>query len=259
MSKKKIVLLDEKYSKPVKTKKAKTSDSDLRISDTIRAKMKKANHRFHAEDNVSEFINKQDKKLLLDEATLAFEKFLDALLIDREDDPNSQDTARRVAKMYFNEVMRGRYDKSPKITTFPNENKHNIIGFEGLQLCKAEIRSVCSHHHQPVIGNAFIGVLPGRKLVGLSKFIRIAQFLSRRGTLQESLTKQIAHAVADASETDDVAVMIVARHGCCENRGVGVSNSTVRTSYLLGKFGSDSGLLRQEFLAYIAMDNGKSL
>ena len=130
--------------------------SEKNLSQVIREQMRKQNKRFWAGDNVSDFILEEDKNILIDEATVAFEGVLDALLIDRENDPNSKGTARRLAKMYFNEIMSGRYEDAPDATAFPNDSDDR---YDGMLVVRSELKSMCSHHHQPVSGVAYIGIL----------------------------------------------------------------------------------------------------
>ena len=165
------------------------------VSETIRNNLKNNNKRFWAGDNISEYITEENKEALIDEATRAFEGVLDTLLIDRENDPNSKGTARRLAKMYYNEIMAGRYDPAPDATAFPNDSEDR---YEGMLVVRSELRSMCSHHHQPVSGVAYIGIIAAQKLIGLSKYTRIAQWCSRRGTLQEELANDIAREIMKA-------------------------------------------------------------
>jgi GTP cyclohydrolase I len=130
------------------------------------------NKRYWAGDNISEYIFKGEKDILIDEATEAFESVLDRLIIDRHNDPNSQDTARRLAKMYYNELLSGRYNPMPNATAFPN---HIDDGYKGMLVVRSELKSVCSHHHQPVGGVAYIGIIAADTLIGLSKYTRIAR------------------------------------------------------------------------------------
>lgn len=205
----------------------------MSISDIIKGRIKRANARFYACDNVSEFINPDEKDELILELTDKFEGVLDSLIIDTENDPNSKGTAKRLAKMYVHELMSGRFDKAPGCTAFPNDGQ-NI--YKGMLVVRAEIKSMCSHHHQPVWGLCFIGIIPGKKVIGLSKYIRIAQWYARRGQLQEELTVQIANHIMDATESKDVAVYVEASHGCCSFRGVNAFNSATQTSVVHGEF-----------------------
>ena len=215
----------------------------------IRSKMKREGRRFWAGDNISEYMSDAVKEKLIDEATVAFEGVLDALLIDRENDPNSKGTARRLAKMYFNEIMAGRYEPSPDATAFPNDSADR---YEGMLVVRSELRSMCSHHHQPVTGVAYIGIIAANKLIGLSKYTRIAQWCARRGTLQEELCIDIANEIMAATSSKDVAVYIQATHGCCENRGIMAHSSLTQTTVLKGAFKND-GDTKKEFFDNIKL------
>ena len=218
--------------------------SKYKVSETIRNNLKASNKRFWAGDNISEYITEENKELLIDEATDAFQQVLDTLLIDRETDPNSQGTARRLAKMYFNEIMAGRYDPAPDATAFPNDSEDR---YEGMLVVRSELRSMCSHHHQPVAGVAYIGIIAANKLIGLSKYTRIAQWCARRGTLQEELANDITREIAKATGSDNVAVYIQATHGCCENRGIMAHSSLTQTTVLTGAFKLDPNTKKEFF------------
>ena len=219
------------------------------LHDTIRFQMKRQGKRFWAGDNISEYVDEEQKAVLIDEATQAFEKVLDCLLIDRETDPNSKGTARRLAKMYFNEIMAGRYDPIPSATAFPNDSADR---YEGMLVVRSELRSMCSHHHQPVTGVAYIGILAAEKLIGLSKYTRIAQWCARRGTLQEELCNDIAREIAKATGSKDIGVYIQATHGCCENRGIMAHSSLTQTTVLRGAFKFDPAV-KKEFMDNIKL------
>ena len=214
------------------------------LADVIRFKMKRDKKRFWAGDNISEYVSEEMKHKLIDEATEAFELVLDRLLIDRENDPNSQGTARRLAKMYFNEIMSGRYDPNPDATAFPNDSEER---YEGMLVVRSELRSMCSHHHQPVVGVAYIGIIAANKLIGLSKYTRIAQWCARRGTLQEELANDIAREIMKATGAKDVGVYIQATHGCCENRGIMAHSSLTQTTVLKGAFKDDQSTKKEFF------------
>ena len=211
--------------------------------------MRRNGKRFWAGDNISEFIDDKMKEQLIDETTLAFEKVLDCLLIDRENDPNSKGTARRLAKMYFNEIMAGRYEPAPDATAFPNDSEDR---YEGMLVVRSELRSMCSHHHQPVVGVAYIGIIAAEKLIGLSKYTRIAQWCARRGTLQEELCNDIAREIQQVTNARDLGVYIQATHGCCENRGIMAHSSLTQTTVLKGAFKDDHGT-KKEFFDNIKM------
>ena len=219
------------------------------LSQVIRQRLHNDGKRFWAGDNISEYIAESDKEHLINEATEAFETVLDSLLIDRETDPNSKGTARRLAKMYFNEIMAGRYEPAPDATAFPNDSADR---YEGMLVVRSELRSMCSHHHQPVVGVAYIGILAANKLIGLSKYTRIAQWCSRRGTLQEELCNDIAREIMRATDSKNVGVYIQASHGCCENRGIMAHSSLTQTTVLKGAFKDDPGT-KKEFMDNIKL------
>ena len=225
-------------------------DEGRPLSVIIRDSMRASGKRFWAGDNISEFIeSEQEREQLINEATRAFETVLDALLIDRATDPNSQGTARRLAKMYFNEIMAGRYEPAPDCTAFPNDSKDR---YEGMLVVRSELRSMCSHHHQPVAGVAYIGIIAAQKLIGLSKYTRIAQWCARRGTLQEELANDIAREIARATDSENIGVYIQATHGCCENRGIMAHSSLTQTTVLRGAFKTDAGT-KKEFMDNIKL------
>ena len=214
--------------------------------------MRENDKRFWAGDNIAEYLDEEDKQVLIDEATEKFEGVLQSLMIDTQNDPNSMGTAKRLAKMYFNEIMAGRYDEMPNATAFPNTG-HDA--YKGLLVVRAELKSMCSHHHQPVSGVAYIGIVPGDKVIGLSKYSRIAHWCASRGTLQEELCNDICREIQEATGSDDVAVYIQATHGCCENRGIRAHSSLTQTTVLKGEFNNadvkkeffDNVKLQQEF------------
>ena len=214
------------------------------LSQILREQMKRENKRFWAGDNVSDYVSEDYKEILIEEAAAAFEGVLDTLLIDRETDPNSKGTARRLAKMYFNEVMAGRYEAPPDCTAFPNDSAER---YDGMLVVRSELRSMCSHHHQPVSGVAYIGIIAANKLIGLSKYTRIAQWCARRGTLQEELCIDIAREIMAATDSKDVGVYIQATHGCCENRGIMAHSSLTQTTVLRGAFKEDAGVKKEFF------------
>jgi len=218
--------------------------TEKHLSQVLRQQMKAEGKRFWAGDNISEYVDEETKQSLINEATVAFEQVLDVLLIDRENDPNSQGTAQRLAKMYFNEIMAGRYEESPNATAFPNDTDGK---YEGMLVVRSELKSMCSHHHQPVTGVAYIGIIAGPKLIGLSKYTRIAQWCARRGTLQEELCMDIAREIETATGSKDVGVYIQATHGCCENRGIMAHSSLTQTTVLHGAFKTDPGVKKEFF------------
>ena len=213
-------------------------------SDEIKNKLKEAGIRYWAGDNISQVLEEGDKQELIKELTPKFEAVIDSLVIDRDSDPNSMDTGRRLAKMYINELMSGRYNPMPNATAFPN---HIEDGYKGMLVVRSELKSVCSHHHQPVAGVAYIGILAAEKLIGLSKYTRIAQWCARRGTLQEELNNLIAREIMKATGSKNVGVYVQATHGCCENRGIMAHSSLTQTTVLEGAFFEDAGTKAEFF------------
>ena len=218
-------------------------------SEEIVEKLKKSGIRYWAGDNISQVLQEGDKQALIEELTPKFESVLDGLVIDRFNDPNSMDTGRRLAKMYINEIMSGRYEPMPNATAFPN---HVDDGYKGMLVVRSEIKSMCSHHHQPVNGVAYIGIIAAETLIGLSKYTRIAQWCARRGTLQEELNNVIANEIAKATNSPNIGVYLQATHGCCENRGIGAHSSLTQTTVLRGAFGEDPGT-KKEFMDNIKL------
>jgi GTP cyclohydrolase I len=210
----------------------------------IKARLVQADMRYWAGDNISKVLHEGDKEALIDEASVAFEEVLDALLIDRYNDPNSKGTARRLAKMYYNEIMVGRYEPSPSATAFPNDSDDR---YDGMLVVRSELKSMCSHHHQPVAGVAYIGIIAADKLIGLSKYTRIAQWCARRGTLQEELANDITKEIQKATDAEHLGVYIQATHGCCENRGIMATSSLTQTTVLKGSFKDDAGTKKEFF------------
>jgi len=213
-------------------------------SEEVKARLVQAKKRYWAGDNISEVLQEGDKDILINEATTAFESVLDTLIIDRYNDPNSKGTAKRLAKMYYNEIMAGRYDPMPSATAFPNDSADR---YDGMLVVRSELKSMCSHHHQPVSGVAYIGIIAADKLIGLSKYTRIAQWCARRGTLQEELANDIAREIGKATDAEHLGVYIQATHGCCENRGIMASSSLTQTTVLKGSFKDDSGTKKEFF------------
>ncbi len=215
-----------------------------KTSDKIKQRLKDADARYWAGDNISAYLEQGDKEALIDELTPNFEAVLDGLVIDRDNDPNSMDTGRRLAKMYINELMSGRYNPAPSATAFPNDSDDR---YEGMLVVRSELRSVCSHHHQPVAGVAYIGIIAAEKLIGLSKYTRIAQWCARRGTLQEELATDIAREIMSATDSINVGVQIQATHGCCENRGIMAASSLTQTTVLKGSFFTNADVKKEFF------------
>jgi GTP cyclohydrolase I len=216
----------------------------MKTSKRIKQRIEDAGGRYWAGDNISEYIKNGELAELIDELTQKFEDVLDGLVIDRKNDPNSMDTGRRLAKMYVHELMRGRYYPMPDATAFPN---HTDERYDGMLVVRSELKSMCSHHHQPVSGVAYIGIIAADTLIGLSKYTRIAQWCARRGTLQEELAMDIAKEIMSATGSNDVGVYIQAEHGCCTNRGIMAHSSLTQTTVLKGAFKDDLGTKKEFF------------
>lgn len=225
------------------------------LSQIITEELRKDNKRFWAGDNISAYLKEGDKEQLIEEVATKFEEVLKSLLIDTENDPNSKGTAKRLAKMYIQEIMSGRYEAMPEATAFPNEGSDR---YEGMLVVRSEIKSMCSHHHQPVTGVAYIGIIAANKLIGLSKYTRIAQWCARRGTLQEELCNDIAREIVEATGSTDVAVHIGAEHGCVINRGLCATSSLTQTTVLKGLFETDTGAKKEFFDNIMLQSRGGS-
>ena len=221
----------------------------LMISDIIKQRIAEAGGKFWAGSNISAYMEEGDTDALIEELTPKFEAVLESLVIDIENDPNSMDTGRRLAKMYIKELMSGRYEPMPNATAFPNVTEDR---YEGMLVVRSELKSMCSHHHQPVSGVAYIGVIAGETLIGLSKYTRIAQWCARRGTLQEELANDIAREIQRATGSENVGVYIQATHGCCENRGIMAHSSLTQTTVLKGNF-KEEAKVQQEFMDNIKL------
>ena len=213
------------------------------MSQVIRERLKEKQTRFFANDNISEFIHDEyELEALVDEVTDKFHQVLLSLVIDTKNDHNTQDTARRVAKMFIKETFRGRYDNPPKVTAFPNVGQYDELYVTG----PITIRSTCAHHFQNIVGRCYIGVFPGRNVIGLSKFNRIVDWIASRPQIQEEMTIQITDAIQKETDADGVAVLMQAEHHCMTHRGVKEHESDMTTSVMRGAFRKDPSL-KQEF------------
>ena len=221
----------------------------METSKKIKQRLQEAGKRFWAGDNISDFIEEGEKQQLVDELAPKFEAVLQGLVIDTENDPNSNGTGKRLAKMYINELMAGRYEKIPTATAFPNDS---ATPYEGMLVVRSELTSMCSHHHQIVRGVAYIGIIASEKLIGLSKYTRIAQWCAERGTLQEELANDITREIQKATGAEHLGVYIQATHGCVENRGVKAHSSLTQTTVLKGAFKDDPGT-KKEFMDNIKL------
>jgi GTP cyclohydrolase I len=236
------------------SKPAATPDTDVGtpVSVKIRERIRAARRRFHANDNIAEFIQPGELEALLDEVESKMKGVLDSLVIDTDSDHNTGDTARRVAKMYVNEVFRGRYVTAPSITEFPNAEHLNELMIVG----PITVRSACSHHFCPVIGRVWIGVLPNEhtNVIGLSKYARLAEWVMGRPQIQEEAVVQLADLIMDKTQPDGLAIVMEATHYCMAWRGVKDMDSKMINSVMRGVFLKDSAL-RREFLSLIPKGN----
>ncbi len=227
---------------------AQASDEGVPVSVKIRERIQAARKRFHSNDNIAEFIQPGEMEALLDEVEVKMQGVLDSLVIDTENDHNTGDTARRVAKMYLNEVFRGRYVNAPSVTEFPNAEHLNELMIVG----PITVRSACSHHFCPVIGRIWIGVLPNEhtNVIGLSKYARLAEWVMGRPQIQEEAVVQLADLIMEKTQPDGLAIVMEASHYCMAWRGVKDMDSRMINSVMRGVFLKDAAL-RREFLALI--------
>ena len=218
------------------------------VSAKIRERLLAARKRFNANDNIAEFIEPGELEKLLDEVEVKMQEVLDSLVIDTERDHNTTNTARRVAKMYVNEVFRGRYTQVPTITEFPNAEHLNELMIVG----PITVRSACSHHFCPIIGKIWIGVLPNEhtNVIGLSKYARLAEWVMGRPQIQEEAVVQLADLIQEKTQPDGLAIVMEASHYCMAWRGVKDMDSKMINSVMRGVFLKDPNL-RREFLSLI--------
>ena len=222
------------------------------VSVKIRERLAAARQRYHGNDNIAEFIEPGELEKLLDEVTHKMEGVLSSMVIDTERDHNTDNTARRVAKMYVNEVFRGRYVQPPSITEFPNAEHLNELMIVG----PITVRSACSHHFVPVIGKVWIGVMPNEhtNVIGLSKYARLAEWIMGRPQIQEEAVVQLADLIMDKTQPDGLAIVMEASHYCMAWRGVKDMDSKMINSVMRGVFLKDPNL-RREFLSLIPRKN----
>ena len=225
-----------------------SEDIGTPVSVKIRERVLAARKRFHANDNIAEFIQPGELDHLLDEVAEKMQTVLDSMVIDTQNDHNTQDTARRVAKMYLKEVFKGRYIESPEVTEFPNAEHLNELMIVG----PITVRSACSQHLCPVIGQIWIGVLPNEhtNVIGLSKYARLAEWIMGRPQIQEEAVVQLADLIQRKTQPDGLAIVMEASHFCMGWRGVKDMDSKMINSVMRGVFLKDANL-RREFLALI--------
>ena len=227
-------------------------DLTLPVSARIRARLQQAKQRFHANDNIASFLGPDDLQALLEEVAGKMKGVLESLVIDTDSDHNTQETARRVAKMYLTEVFRGRYVPPPQVTEFPNAEHLNELMIVG----PITVRSACSHHFCPIIGRLWVGVMPNEhsNLIGLSKYSRLVEWVMGRPQIQEEAISQIADLLMSKVSPDGLAVVMEADHFCMHWRGVKDPDTKMTNSVMRGSFLKDSAL-RREFLALINLKN----
>ena len=210
-------------------------------SQRIRQRLENARHRYHSNDNIADYIQDGELDELQQEVALKLEEVLQSLVIDTIHDHNTQDTANRVAKMFIKETFSGRYRPVPKVTAFPN------MGYKSLYTTgPISIRSTCAHHFQNIVGRCWVGIVPEKEVIGLSKFNRIVHHIAERPQIQEEMTTQIADALKKYAKTEHIAVVVKAEHHCMTMRGVREHESDMTTAIMLGAFKNDPAL-RQEF------------
>jgi len=225
-------------------------DPGIPVSQKIRERIQQARSRFFANDNIAEFIEPGDLERLIDEVDVKMRGVLQSLVIDIDADHNTRETSRRVARMYVNEVFRGRYVPVPPVTDFPNVEHLNELIIVG----PLTVRSACSHHFCPIIGKLWIGVMPNEhsNLIGLSKYARLAEWIMGRPQIQEEGVTQLADLLMEKMSPDGLAVVMEADHFCLQWRGVKDSDAKMTNSVMRGSFLTDSSL-RREFLALMTL------
>lgn len=240
----------ETRKKPGMSQSATPQDADSTppVSARIRLRLQQAGRRFHANDNIADHLEPGELDLLLEEVAGKMRGVLESLVIDIEQDHNTQDTARRVAKMYLTEVFRGRYLPPPPVTEFPNAEHLNELMIVG----PVTVRSACSHHFCPIMGRLWIGIMPNEhsNLIGLSKYSRLAEWVMSRPQIQEEAITQMADLLMNKVSPDGLAVVMEADHFCMHWRGVKDNGAKMVNSVMRGSFLRNPAL-RREFLSLI--------
>jgi GTP cyclohydrolase I len=218
------------------------------LSEVIRERLKKAGARFHCNDNISDYVTQVEVDQLVDEVAEKMQGVLESLVIDTENDHNTQDTARRVAKMFVRETFSGRYLPTPKVTAFPN------LGYRSLYTTgPISIRSTCAHHFQNIVGRCWVGIVPNGEVIGLSKFNRLVHHICERPQIQEEMTTQIAEALKQYAKTENIAVVVKAEHHCMTQRGVREHESDMTTAIMMGAFERDPALKKEFYDICLSM------
>lgn len=224
----------------------------LPISEEIKQRILNAGARYHSNDNISEFIRDNELELLQNEVANNLEDVLRSLVIDIDNDHNTQDTARRVAKMFVQETFSGRYMPTPKVTAFPN------LGYKSLYTTgPISIRSTCAHHFQNIVGRCWVGIIPENEVIGLSKFNRLVHHICERPQIQEEMTTQIAEALKQYAKTENIAVVVKAEHHCMTHRGVREHESDMTTAIMMGRFLEDPALKKEFYDICLSMKGHK--
>jgi GTP cyclohydrolase IA len=236
----------------MKKQKAVRETATGPASERIRRRLQRQGRRFHANDNIADVIEPGEVDELIDEVAGRMQGVLESLVIDTRSDHNTQDTARRVAKMYVTEVFRGRYFPAPAVTEFPNAERLNELMIVG----PVKVRSTCSHHFCPIIGRVWIGLMPNEhsNLIGLSKYVRLADWIMTRPQIQEEAITQIAELLMTKVNPDGLALVMEADHFCMHWRGVKDDDAKMINSVMRGSFLKDH-TLRREFLSLIKLKN----
>jgi GTP cyclohydrolase I len=227
--------------KSLNAMKQRIAKTPMKTSQEIKQRLVDQGHRFHSNDNIADFIQEGELKALQSEVETAMQSVLEALVIDTENDHNTRETAKRVAKMFIKETFGGRYHPAPRVTAFPNEGYRGIYASGPIS-----IRSTCAHHFQNIVGNCWVGVIPDGEVIGLSKFNRIVHHIAERPQIQEEMTTSIADALEAAAKTKNIGIILKAEHHCMTHRGVKEHESDMTTSVMRGQFMNDPAT-RKEF------------
>ncbi|MGZ4849783.1 MAG: GTP cyclohydrolase I [Candidatus Bathyarchaeia archaeon] len=214
----------------------------MKVSERIRNQLIAEGKSFLSNDNIHEYLNIGDHNELIKDVEAALHDVYRALVIDTENDHNTKESAHRVAKMFINEIFSGRYYAPPRVTAFPNTSNYDQIYVTG----PITVRSTCAHHMMPIVGKAYIGVYPGTKVIGLSKFNRLIDWIASRPQIQEEMTQQIADVIEEMTEAQGIAVVIQAEHFCMTHRGVKEHDSDMSTSIMRGAF-RENASIKEEF------------
>ena len=224
-----------------------------KTSDIIKERIVTAKARFNANDNIAEFVKPGELELLQNEVQNEMQRVLSSLVIDTENDHNTKETAKRVAKMFLNETFGGRYVPEPRVTSFPNMGYKNLYTTGPIT-----IRSTCAHHLQNIVGKCWVGIFPEEEVIGLSKFNRLVHHIAERPQIQEEMTTQIADKLVQYAKTPNVAVVVKAEHHCMTHRGVKEHDSDMTTAVMLGKFRDDPNLKQEFYNLMLSMKGHKA-